>query len=378
MQRATHADWLTAPTNRWAFRHVREIVPTARIRRGPEVRELPPAPADGLLDLAFTSHGAERTVGSHLEESYTDACVVLHEGRLALEWLGPGVQDDEPHIVMSVSKSITALLAGALVGAGLLDPDAPVTRYIPEADGSAFGDATVRHLLDMTTATSFVEDYSPGEDVRKYRQSTGWYPTENGAPSSGLHAYLLSIRKAADHGEKFHYVSPNTDMLGWVCERAANLPYADAMSTYIWAPLGAERDGEVTVDRFGAMRAAGGLSLVPRDMARIGLLVADDGLGIIPADFVRDLREGGDAAQWANGEWAEFLPGGAYRSCFYQPRVEPGVAVGIGIFGQHLYADPVRKVVVVKQSSWPRPDVETADLIAIDASRAIAAHLAGG
>jgi len=184
---------------------------------------------------------------------------------------------------MSVSKSVTALLAGALEGAGLLDPSAPVTRYIPEADGSAFGDAQVRHLLDMTTATAFVEDYSPGEDVRRYRQSTGWYPAETGAP--GLHDYLLTIRKAAEHGPKFHYVSPNTDMLGWVCERAADLTYAEALSAYIWAPLGAESDADVTVDRLGAMRAAGGISMVPRDLARIGQLIVEDGLGIVPEAY---------------------------------------------------------------------------------------------
>ena len=300
---------------------------------------------------------------------------MLRDGKVALEWLRPGVQDDEPHIVMSVSKSITALLAGALEGAGLLDPEAPVTRYIPEADGSAFGDAQVRHLLDMTTSTAFVEDYSPGDDVREYRRSTGWYPAENGAP--GLHEYLLTIRKAAEHGRAFHYVSPNTDMLGWVCERAAGVTYADALSTYIWAPLGAESDADVTVDRLGAMRAAGGISVVPRDLARLGQLVVEDGLGVVPAAYVRDLREGGDQAAWSGGEWAEFLPGGAYRNCFYQPRTEPGVAVGIGIFGQHLYADPVRKVVVAKQSSWPMPSDEAGDLTAIDASRAIAAALAG-
>jgi CubicO group peptidase (beta-lactamase class C family) len=375
MQRATHADWLTAPVNRWAFRHVREIIPTARIRRGAVVRELPPAPAAGLLDLEFSSHGATRRLGAFLDESFTDSFVVLHDGKLAFEWFREGVADDEPHIVMSVSKSITALLVGALEGAGLVDPAAPVTRYIPEAEGAAFGDAQVRHLLDMTTATAFVEDYSPGDDVRAYRESTGWYPSTNGG--TGLHAYLCTIRKAADHGQRFHYVSPNTDMLGWVCERASGLTYAEALSTYIWAPLGAESDADVTVDRLGAMRAAGGLSLVPRDLARVGQLIVEDGMGIVPEAYVRDLREGGDASLWASGEWTEFLPGGAYRNCFYQPRVEPGVAVGIGIFGQHLYADPVRRVVVAKQSSWPRPDDETGDLIAIDASRAIAAALAG-
>src|SRR4051794_2678594 len=375
MQRATHADWLTAPANRWAFRHVREILPTARVRRGTVVRELPAAPAAGLLDLEFSSQGTARRLGAYLDESFTDAFVVLHEGRIALEWFGPGVADDEPHIVMSVSKSITALLVGALEGAGLVDTAAPVARYIPEAEGSAFGDAQVRHLLDMTTATAFVEDYSPGDDVRAYRQATGWYRSADGG--GGLHAYLCTIRKAGDHGHRFHYVSPNTDMLGWVCERASGLTYAEALSTHLWAPLGAESDADVTVDRLGAMRAAGGLSLVPRDLARLGQLIVEDGMGIVPAAYVHDLREGGDAAVWADGEWAEFLPGGAYRNCFYQPRVEPGVAVGIGIFGQHLYADPARRVVVAKQSSWPRPDDEAGDLIAIDASRAIAVALAG-
>lgn len=375
MQRATHGDWLTPPANRWAFRHVRELLPTARVRRGSVVRELPARPVSGIEALEFTSvDGVTRTLLPYLDESYTDAFVVLHDGALVYEWLRPGVLADEPHIVMSISKSVTALLTGALAGAGLLHLDGPVLEHIPEAEGSAFGDATIRHLLDMSTATAFVEDYSPGPDVRAYRQSTGWYPREDPeAPS--LHAYLCTIQKRAPHGERFHYVSPNTDMLGWVCERASGLTYADALAYYVWGPMGAEADAEVTVDRLGAMRAAGGISMLPRDLARVGQLIVEDGGGVIPADFVEDFRSGGDPAQWAAGEFADFLPGGAYRSCFYQPRVEPGVAVGIGIFGQLLYADPVRRVVVAKQSSWPTPDHEIADNLAIDASRAIAAAL---
>jgi hypothetical protein len=374
MQRATHADWLTPPANRWSFRHVRELIPTACIRRGDVVRELAAAPVDGLLDLEFAgTDGVTRTLGPYLDESFTDALVVLHDGAVAFEWLRAGVADDETHIVMSISKSITGLLAGALEGAGLLDTEAAVAAYLPESVGSAFGDATVRHLLDMTTATAFVEDYTPGPDVLAYRQSTGWYPSEG--VSSGLHAYLCTIQKRAAHGERFHYVSPNTDMLGWVCERASGLTYAEALSRYVWAPMGAESDADITVDRLGAMRAAGGICVVPRDLARLGQLVIEDGAGVVPAAYVRDLCTGGDQAQWAAGDFADFLPGGAYRSCFYQPRVEPGVAVGIGIFGQLLYADPARRVVVAKQSSWPTPDHEIADAIAIDASRAIAATL---
>jgi CubicO group peptidase (beta-lactamase class C family) len=340
------------------------------------VRELEPAPAHGLLDLVVTGDdGAERTLAAFLDESYTDALVVLDHGRIALEWYAQGVFSDEPHILMSVTKSVTALLAGALARSGQLDLEGPLEQYVPEAAGSCFEGATVRHLLDMTVDTSFVEDYAPGDDVRAYRRTFGWYPPEGDGPA--LHAYLCTIRGGGAHGEAFHYVSPNTDMLGWVCERAGGQRYADALSTYIWAPLGAEADADVTVDREGAMRAAGGLCAVPRDMARLGQLVVEDGAGLVDPEFVRDLREGGDPAVWARGDYADLLPGGAYRNLWYQPRQEPGVAVAIGIHGQLVYADPVREVVVAKQSSWPVAGDDAGDRLAIAASRAIAAALAG-
>ena len=103
-------------------------------------------------------------------------------------------------------------------------------------------------------------------------------------------------------------------------------------------------------------------------MARIGQLVVEDGAGVVPAAFVDDLRSGGDPALWAAGEWAEWLPGGAYRSCWYQPRTDPDVAIAIGIHGQLVYADPRRRVVVAKQSSWPVAGDDAGDLLAIDAA----------
>ncbi len=373
--RPTLADWMSAPGNRWAFRHVRELIPTARVRRGATVRELPHAAVPGLLGLEFADvHGATRRIEDWLAESSGDALVVLRDGAIALEWHAPGVAADETHVVMSVTKSVTALLAGAVADAGLLDLDAPIVRYVPEAAASAFGEATVRHLLDMTTGTAFVEDYTPNDDVRAYRQSTGWYPRES-SPHD-LHDYLLTIPRGGPHGARFDYVSPNTDMLGWVIERAAGEPYADALSRYVWAPLGAEQDADVTVDPAGSPRAAGGLCVTPRDMARIGQLVVEDGAGVVPAAFVEDLRSGGDPALWAAGAWADWLPGGAYRSCWYQPRTDPDVAIAIGIHGQLVYADPRRRIVVAKQSSWPVAGDDEGDLLAIHAARALAGALA--
>ncbi len=355
MDRPTLDNWMRPPHPFWSFRHVRELIPTARIRHGHHVRELPFAPAGNLLDLRFDSAtGGEVALGEWLATSQSDALVAVKDGQVVLEWMAPGIRDDEPHLMFSVTKSITALLCGALVGAGLIDPDAPVVDYVPAVADSGFGDATVRHLLDMEASYAFVEDYSPGPDFVQYRNAAGWYP----APPDhmGLREFLATRRKEGEHGQRFRYMSPTTDMLGGVCEAASGEPYARAVSHYLWVPMGAEADADITLDRLGAPRAAGGVSATARDLARLGMIVAEGGADIVPADFVDDLTRGGDPSHWAIGDYADWLPGGCYRSCWYQPRVDPDCVMAVGIHGQMIYVDRPRNIVVVKQSSWDTPD----------------------
>ncbi len=128
MDRPTLENWRQPPHLVWSLRHMRELVPTAQIRCDSSMRVLDSAPADGLLDLIFAGTRQEWRLGDYLDQTETDALVVLHDGRVALEWLAPGIRDDEPHLLFSVTKSVVALLAGALAGAGLLDLDAPVTH----------------------------------------------------------------------------------------------------------------------------------------------------------------------------------------------------------------------------------------------------------
>ena len=354
MERPTLANWMSPEHAHWSFRHVRELIPTARIRHGRHPRALPFEPAGDLLALRFEGTGGEHVVGEFLAATRSDALVAIKDGKVALEWLAPGVRDDEPHLLFSVTKSITALLAGALAGAGELDLDAPVVEYVPEVRNGGFGTATVRHLLDMEASYRFVEDYSPGIDLTLYRNSAGWYP----APPDhmGLREFLATREPEGEHGRVFRYLSPTTDMLGWVCEAASGLPYALAVSQHLWVPMGAEADADITLDRLGMPRAAGGMSATPRDAARLGMIVAEGGAGIVPEWFVDDLTTGGDPAHWAAGDYSQWLPGGCYRSCWYQPRVDPDCVMAVGIHGQMIYVDRPRNVVVVKQSSWEVPD----------------------
>ncbi len=373
MDRPTLENWRQPPHIVWSLRHMRELVPTAQIRCDSSTRVLDSAPAGGLLDLVFAGTRQEWRLGDYLDQTETDALVVLHDGRVVLEWLAPGIRDDEPHLLFSVTKSVVALLAGTLAGAGLLDLDAPVTQYITKGAG-AFAGASVRHLLDMTASFDYVEDYSPGIDFAEYAIANGLHPAPLGSP--GLRGFLSTRNPEGEHGVVFRYLSPTTDMLGWVCEVAAGLPLPAAIAQYIWEPLGAETDGHITLDRAGTAFAAGGMSAIPRDMARVGLLIAERGAGIVPEAFVDDLIHGGDPAPWAAGDFADWLPGGCYRSCWYQPRVDPDCAMAVGIHGQMIYVDRPRNVVVAKQSSWSDADDNDNSTDAYLAARAICRALA--
>jgi CubicO group peptidase (beta-lactamase class C family) len=317
-----------------------------------------------------------------LPQTATDGFLVLHKGRLAFEWYGNGLTPSDAHIVFSVSKSITGILAGILADRGQLDPDAPVTRYVPEASGSVYGDCTVRHVLDMTVGISFVENYLDATgDFARYRIATGWNPAADPTLAGDLRSFLLTLRRDdTPHGAKFHYVSPNSDMLGWVVERAGGAPYAQLLGNLIWRKLGTEADAYVTIDKLGAARAAGGLCVVLRDLARFGELVRNLGRAggeqVVPRRWIEDIIENGDRRAWlAQPPAARFLPNGRYRSQWYIIGNASGAHCAIGIHGQWVYIDPAAEMTIVKLSSQPLPLDEAADHLLLAAFDAIAAFL---
>ncbi len=384
--RATLANWRRPPFNRWAFQHVRELIPTAAVRNDPaNVWTLPQDPTD-LMALTFAdTDGARPSIAEMLRATDTDGFLVLHRGRILTEDYRHGLEAATPHILMSVSKSVTGILAGILVGRGVLDPEAPVTDTLPEMARSAYGDATLRHLLDMTAGTAFEEDYlaTDGAIVR-YREATGWNPPRPADGPSDLRGFLTGLHeRGAAHGEAFRYVSPNSDLLGWVIERASGQRFSDLLSEAVWRPMGAGHEAYVTVDRLGAPRTAGGLCVTLRDLARFGVLLlrdgARDGARIVPAAWIADLRHGGDLRVWAAGDYAQSFPDWPlrYRSQWYVMGEGEGPYFGLGIHGQLLYLDPGHDLVVAKVSSQPEPVDDPKDRMMLRACLAIAAHLSG-
>jgi CubicO group peptidase (beta-lactamase class C family) len=332
----TLANWRTAPFNRWAFHHVRELVPSADIPHDPaRVRALPRAEAPLSID-------------SFLGETDTDGMAIVHRGRLVFERYAHGMTEETPHILMSVSKSMLGLLAYDR----RLDDDRKVTEFFPELERTAYRRATLRQLLDMRAGIVWDEDYlARSGPIAEYRKATGWNPLEPGEAPSDLRSFYQSLKEALPHGGPIHYVSPNSDLLGLVIERATGRRYADLMSERVWKKAGAERSAYITVDRLGAPRAAGGMCAALRDLARVGQWLLEERAG-----FLADLQKG-DPQAWTAGDMAKYYPGlpMRYRNQWYLLKTDPPLAFGMGIHGQNLFIDRANEIVIAKFSSQAAP-----------------------
>ena len=395
----TLGNWQDPPFNRWAFQHLRELIPTARITRGSgPVRELPRAEQD-LSDLRYRSGERELTVGEMLAESYTDGFLVLHRGRIVTEQYFNGMSPDTPHLLMSVSKSVVSTVAGVLAGQGLLDVNARVEQVVPELAGTSFEGATVQHLLDMRTGTHFDETYDNLEsDVRLYERVYLWRPDGTDPRPADALAYFATLHNDGPHGGAFVYRSILTDVLGWVLERAGGARLHDLIARLVWQPMGAEYDAEITVDAHGNAMADGGVCATLRDVGRFGLVFSETGQPdhagqrgrprrrrqsqwpVVPESWIGDIIAGaadGPEAFIAAEEPLRYTPGMHYRNCWWV--TEPAVPFfyAAGINGQHVFVHRPSQVVVVKLSTWPSA-LNPVNRLTLDGAKAIAAALHSG
>lgn len=367
------ANWRTRPHSSWAFHNAAELVPTATIRSA-RLQESAACELGGFADIAVDDlDGRSRRLSEFLEENHTDAFVVMRGGEFIAEWCADHNDAAKPHLVFSVSKSITGLLAGILVGNGKLSLDTVAGDYVPEAIGSAYGDVPVRDLLNMQVSIDFDEIYLDRNGAfDRYRRAMLWNPEHKDEPTPDLKSFLCTLPKAAHpHGTRHVYRSPNTDMAALVIERAGGERFAELLSRLLWQPMGAHTDAHVTVDRAGNPRASGGISMTARDLARIGELVRQGGRGVIPAEWVAGLWEGGDRAIWAAGDQADCLPNGSYRNYWYETGT--GELAAMGIHGQWLWIDPKTETVIVRQSAESDPINEAMDQVMIKLMKKVSA-----
>jgi CubicO group peptidase (beta-lactamase class C family) len=378
-------NWQTAEQVGWTFCHIAEIFPTATISRGPEravplSRRITP-----FADLSCQdADGESTTVGAIMKATDTDGWMVVYDGKLVAEQYAGAMEPDTLHLLMSVSKSIVGILVGALAGQGVLNVDEQVTAYVPELEHSGYRGATVRQLLDMRSGIAFSEDYlDPDAEVRVLEQAVGWAPRRSPDVPKTLRGFLLTLRQDSPHGGPFNYRSCETDVLGWVCEAAAGRRFHELASELIWSRLGADFDANIGVDSVGTGMFDGSMSAALCDLARFGIMIAQEGTSlsqhqVVPAAWIADSFAGGPDSRdaFASSPSDTRMHGGMYRNQFWFPWPDRDVLLCLGIHGQMIYVDRATRLVAVKVSSWPTPQDPWRLFSTINAFDAINAEVA--
>lgn len=350
----------TFPNTRWAFSHQRELKSTANIRRGPAPSYTFQTKLRADIDaVAFTTmDGEQMTFERSLDEMFTDGIVVLHRGTIVYETYRGALEAHLPHIAFSMSKSFVGLMAATLAHEGKIDVEAPVSRYLPELASSAFGDATVRHVMDMTVGVKYSENYTdPQAEVRSYGVAAGFSPPPPGyAGADSIVSFLATLGKQGEHGQAFAYKTCNTEVLGWIVQRVTGTHLAQLISERLWQKLGAEEDAYVIVDRIGMPACGGGMNFALRDIARFGEMLRlggkFNGQQLVPKAVVDDIAKGADREHFAKAGYST-LPGWSYRNQFWVSHDRFGSYSARGIHGQACWIAPKAELVIARFASHP-------------------------
>lgn len=341
------------PQKRWTYNHIDELVPTRSVWRGSGAAiELPEAllPFDRLR---IVGESAEWSWDEALVLSFTDSMLVLHRGDLVYETY---LAESAPHLrhaIMSCNKSMVGLIAESLIRDGVIDPAALVPTILPELATSAWGDATVRNVLDMRIGLAYDEDYTdPASDVWRFIRSTGMIPPLPGQEAVGPADVLPTFAKRGEHGHGFAYQEPNVFVLAWLVRRAAQQPLVDLVSERIWQHIGAEHDCVHMLDTSGGETMS---AMTLRDFARWGQLVLNRGrVGdrqVLPVGIFDELFAGGDQAAFAAAGY-DTLPDWSYRSQWWVRHIDGRICLQArGAYGQILHIDPVNDLVIARFGS---------------------------
>lgn len=365
------------PHVQWAFLHMRQIAPTALVRAGGEARPFERAERD-LEGLEFEHEGASYTIAQMMDETCVDGLLLVQDGKIVFERYRGQMTPTSLHLLQSVSKTLTASLAGVVIEQGRLTPETEVPDIIPELAGTCWDGCTIQHLLDMRSGTAFDESDYEDENSESYRgfRALGWLPRRADDPSPT--DYIAQMRNDKEHGSDFEYRSICTDVLGWCLERAAGEPLAELFSREIWMPMGAELDADFMLGPGGFPLTSGGFCVSARDLARFGQMWLDGGeVGgqqVIPRAWTERVRVADSELIQAFASSPEAK--GASPTAFYHDQwwvddAEAGIYSGYGIHGQQVLVHHPTRSVVVRLSSWPRPWVDSHSTLADAAALAL-------
>ena len=278
-----------------------------------------------------------------LAETNTTSFLVIRGNDILSETYYQGTQADDRRISWSMSKSYVSAVFGTALERGEIDSlDDKVTKYVPELASSAYKDATLRNVLNMSSGVAFNEDYMDQEsDINRMGRAIAWGDSMDGF------AGTLAAQKSAPGSDRF-YVSIDTHVLGMVLRSATGKSFHELFEERLWSKLGASHSGYYITDEDNTAFVLGGLNATTRDYALFGAMFRDGGMWrgeqVIPADWV--------AASTAKSAPQPVMDDPyEYGYQWWVPENADGDFYANGIYGQTIYINPKANIVIVKTSS---------------------------
>ena len=335
----------TVPTNRdllfWtvpqrdaAFRALDRLPLLAKANVVPASGTPSPLPMGAPLKLSSD-------LDAYLAGQRSAALLVVHDGKLRMERYGLGFDGDGRWTSFSVAKSFTSTLVGAALKDGFIKSlDDKVSLYIPELKGSAYDEVSVRQLLTMTSGVKWNEDYDdPNSDVAKFN---------NHKPEAGTEAlvsYMRQLPREVPAGTRWLYSTGETNLVGMLVQKATQKPLASYLAEKVWGPAGMEQQATWLLSKTGQEIGGCCVQASPRDYARMGQFILNgakvNGQSIVPEDWL---------AQATTKRADIGTPGRGYGYQWWT--YDDGSFTARGIFGQGIFIDPKRKLVIVSNANW--------------------------
>jgi CubicO group peptidase (beta-lactamase class C family) len=371
----TLMNWSEQPYNHWSFRNV-GIQPSVMVPRAGKIVILPEKPTPGIPNIKFNYEGRSYSVEDAMIADSTDGYIVVQDGKILYEKYFGNFDQHDHHLWASSTKSLTGLSLGILASQGKIKMTHKVEAYIPELKGTYVGQRTVREILNMTSALDYSEDYenfTPGAVSTEYFRRLGFIPgfdlmaidpTKDDTPRGILQFIpLFEGNPELSPNVKYEYHSPNVDVAGWIISRVSGKPLNSFVAENVWMKLGAEHDAFYFTDVAFNPVATGGFNTTLRDFARVGLAVLNNGQfngkEIFPASWIEDTFSLTDAERQHMARsiykdkdgsvYDEWLEG--YKNFLWIHDAEKGIATFRGVFGQHLYINRSKNLVIATFAS---------------------------
>ncbi|WP_254054376.1 serine hydrolase [Sphingorhabdus sp. EL138] len=335
-----------------AFRMMDTLVPSNTIAAGDAPKVLEQGEA---FPKEFEVDGKMLSVDQYMADQRSAGIVILQDGKIRLEEYRMEFGKDDRWTSFSVAKSLVSTMVGAAIKDGFIKSiDDPLTDYIPELKGSGYDGVTVEQLLTMTSGVKWNEDYAdPKSDVALFNNTK---PVDGVDP---IIVYMKTLESEAEPGTRWQYNTGETNLIGVLVAKATGKTISEYLSEKVWAPYGMSQDGEWLLNEGGKEIGGCCISATVRDYALFGQLAMNGGMigdeSIVPEGWFAK----------AGTKQADIdIPGRGYGYQWWT--FDDGSFAGQGIFGQGIFIDPARKLVVASNSNWPSatPEEQGAQRIA--------------